>query len=222
MPLKRLGIDIEKSLGAVTRKVTESEKDRMPVRYVTLERSYTTTSDDLWDAVTNPERLARFFSTVSGQLELGGRYQIEGDADGTITACKSPTFFAATWEFQGTLSWIEVRVTPEGETQARLTLSHISPFDEEGKAYWDEYGPGAGGVGWDLTLIGLEAHLSDKAFELSDGEAFMASDDGKTFIVSASEDWYRAAVEAGDNPQQAETAAKRTAALFSGEEPQES
>jgi hypothetical protein len=60
-------------LGAVTRTVTVLEREGKPARNVTLERLYDTTADDLWDAVTNPERLPRWFLPVSGELKLGGR-----------------------------------------------------------------------------------------------------------------------------------------------------
>src|SRR5690625_2272869 len=103
-----MGIDFEKSLGAVTHTVSElTKKDGKPVRNITLERSYSTTSNYLLDAVTNPERLERFFAPVSGELELNGQYQIKGNANGTITECVPPEFFAATWEFGGEVSWIE-------------------------------------------------------------------------------------------------------------------
>lgn len=112
------------------------------------------------------------------------------------------------------MSWIEVRIAPEGDARSRLTLTHICPVDD----HWKKYGPGAGGVGWDLGLLGLEAHLSDKAFDRSAGHALLASDEGKAFMVGASEDWGRAAVGAGENPTHAEAAAKRTTAFYTGEE----
>ena len=37
----------------------------------------------------------------------------------------------------------------------RLTLEHIAHEDEEGLKFWDQFGPGAVGVGWDLALLGL-------------------------------------------------------------------
>lgn len=213
-----MGIDFEASLGAFTRTVSEEfQKEGKPVRNVMLERSYATTSEDLWDAVTNPERLERFFSPVSGELKLGGRYKIEGNADGTITECVPPKYFAATWEFGGEVSWIEVRIATDGEGRSRLALSHICPIDD----HWKKYGPGAAGVGWDLSLLGLEAHLSDRAFDRSDGQALMISDEGKGYMDDASEDWGRAAIAAGENPVKAEAAAKRTTAFYTGEESEE-
>lgn len=209
-----MNFDFNAYLGAVTRTVTEHEREGKPARNVTLARSYDTTVDDLWDAATNPERLPRWFLPVSGDLKLGGRYQFEGNAGGTITQCDSPYFLAATWEFGGGVSWVELRIAPEGKARSRMTLSHICPVDE----FWEKYGPGAVGVGWDLGLFGLAVHLSDAAPGRFDEGAFSASNDGKAFIAGASADWQRAAVATGEDPARAEAAAKRTTAFYTGEE----
>ena len=47
-------------------------------------------STTLWDACTNAERIPRWFLPVSGDLRLGGRYQLEGNAGGTIERCDPP------------------------------------------------------------------------------------------------------------------------------------
>ena len=206
--------DFNSYLGAVTRTVSELEREGMPARNVTLERSYDTTADDLWDAITNPERLPRWFLPISGELQLRGRYQFEGNAGGMITECVPPRFVSATWEFGGGISWVEVRITSEGVARSRLTLSHICPVDD----HFEKYGPGAVGIGWDLGLSGLAVHLLDGGSDRFDEEVFMASDEGKAFITSASEDWRRAAVAAGENPSRAEAAAKLTTAFYTGEE----
>jgi uncharacterized protein YndB with AHSA1/START domain len=56
---------------------------------------------------TNPERIPRWFLPVSGELKEGGRYQLEGNAGGTITRCDPPHGFDATWEMGSDMSWIE-------------------------------------------------------------------------------------------------------------------
>lgn len=209
--------DFNAHLGTVTRSVSELEREGKPARSVTLERSYDTPADDLWDAVTNPQRLPRWFMPISGDLKSGGRYQLEGNANGTITECTPPRHFAATWEFGGEISWIEVHIAAEGEHRSRLTLSHICPVDE----HWEKYGPGAAGVGWDFGFIGLVVHLASAGAERFDEEASMATTEGRTFIASASEDWGRAAIKAGEAPTRAEEAAKRTTAFYTGTEEQE-
>lgn len=204
--------DLEACFGVVTRTVTELEREGKPARNVTLERFYDTTPDDLWDAVTNPERLLRWFAPVSGELKVGGRYQIKNNADGVITECVPPHFFSVTWEFGGGLSWVEVRLVADGEDRSRLTLSHICPIDD----HWRKFGPGAVGVGWDLALVGLAFHLSARDAERMDENAFGASTEGKSFMADCSEAWRRAAVIAGENPSWAEDAAKQVTAFFTG------
>ena len=205
--------DFNTYLEDVTRTVSELEREGKPVRTVTLERSYDTTTDDLWDAITNPERLSRWFLPVRGELQLKGRYQFEGNASGMITECVPPRLVSVTWEFGGGMSWVEVRIASEGIARSRLTLSHICPVDD----HWDKYGPGAVGIGWDLGLCGLAVHFLDGGSERFDEDVFAGSIEGKAFITSAIEDWRRAAVAAGENPSLAEAAAKLTTSFYTGE-----
>jgi uncharacterized protein YndB with AHSA1/START domain len=95
--------DIEQHLGAVDRSVTALERDGKPARAVSLTRLYATDIDDLWDAVTNAQRLPRWFLPIEGTLEPGGRYQLKGNAGGTIEGCEPPLRLALTWEMQGDL-----------------------------------------------------------------------------------------------------------------------
>ena len=46
------------------------------------------------------------------------------------------------------------------------------------------------------------------------GEALLATEEGKAFMIGSSEDWGQAAIAAGEEPGQAEVAAKRTTAFF--------
>ena len=78
-----MDFDAEDQLRRVERSVSSTVREGRPAGAITLCRSYATTVDDLWDAVTNGERLARWFLPISGELEPGGRYQLEGNADGT-------------------------------------------------------------------------------------------------------------------------------------------
>ena len=96
-----MDFDVEGQLGAVERSVSSLARDGHPARAVTLSRSYATTLADLWDAVTNGARIPRWFLPISGDLVLGGRYQLEGNAGGVITACEPRSDFALTWEFGG-------------------------------------------------------------------------------------------------------------------------
>ena len=146
-----MGFDFESYLGAVERSVASLERDGRPARAITLSRSYPTTACDLWDAVTNGERIPRWFLPIQGKLEPGGRFQFEGNAGGAITACEPPARLAITWEFGGDVSWVEVRIADDGAGGARLVLTHTALLSE----HWDRYGPGATGVGWEGGLLGL-------------------------------------------------------------------
>ena len=200
-------------LGAVERSVSSLERDGQPARAVTISRCYATTAEDLWDAVTNGDRIPRWFLPISGELEPGGHYQLEGNAGGKITACERLSHFALTWEFGDDASWVEVSLSDEGNGSARLTLEHTARLSE----HWDEYGPGATGVGWELGLIGLAVHLEQPTEPMPDEAAFAASSQGKALIAGSSDGWARAAIAAGTEPGAARAAAGRTTAFYTGE-----
>lgn len=203
--------DVEGYLGAVTRSVAAYERDGKPVRAVTLARTYETTVEDLWDAATSKERLPRWFLPVSGELRPGGRYKLEGNAEGAIERCEPPTFLAVTWEFGGGVSWVEARLSAETKRRSRLTLTHIAPLDE----HWEKYGAGAGGVGWEFGLVGLAMHLAGEA--RLDEAAVAASPEGKDFVAKSSEAWGAAEIAGGESAAQAKARAKATSAFYRGE-----
>ena len=204
--------DVQGHLGAMDRSVSALERDGRLAPAIALSRSFVTTVEDLWDALTNRERLPRWFLPVSGDLEPGGRYQLEGNAGGVITACEPPSHFALTWEFGGNLSWVGVRIGGDEVGRVRLTLTHTG-FQS---AQWDEYGPGATGVGWEMALLGLAMHLARPTAPKPDAAAFATSTDGMAFIAGSSEAWGQAAVAAGTDPDAARAAAERTRAFYTG------
>ncbi len=208
-----MSVDAESHLAAVGRSVSSLERDGRPACSITLDRSFGTNPEDLWDAVTNGDRIPRWFLPITGDLEPGGRYQLEGNAGGMITACEPPSFYTVTWEFAGDTSWVEVRCSPEGIDASRLELTHTALLSP----HWDEYGPGATGVGWELGLLGLTLHLDQPDEPKLDGEAFAASPEGKALIKGSAEAWGEAGIAAGDKPDAAGAAARRTAAFYAGE-----
>jgi uncharacterized protein YndB with AHSA1/START domain len=208
-------IDAANVLGLVTRSVRNFDKDGRPATAVTLSRLFDTDVDDLWDALTNKERIPRWFLPVEGELALGGKYQLEGNAGGTITACTPPRHFAATWEFGGAISWIDVRLAPESG-KARMTLEHTAVIED----HWNKFGPGAVGIGWDLALSGLARHLSSgAAVDRAAAMAWMGSPDGKGFVSESGELWRAAHVASGVDPASAKERSDRTIAFFRGEPP---
>jgi uncharacterized protein YndB with AHSA1/START domain len=186
-------------------------------RIVTINQTYSTGIGDLWDACTNPERIPRWFVPVSGELRLGGRFQVQGNASGTIEHCDPPKSFGATWEFGGEVSWIELRLNAEADSSTRLELEHIAHVDDE---RWVEFGPGAVGIGWDLTLMGLATHLSSaEAVDPQQAAAWMASEDGKLFMTLSNERWRDASIAAGTDEASAKAAADRCIAAYTGAAP---
>jgi uncharacterized protein YndB with AHSA1/START domain len=208
-------IDPAHVLGLVAHSVRNFEKDGKPASAVTLTRLYDTSTDDLWEAVTSKERIPRWFLPIEGDLTLGGRYQLKGNAGGTLTACSPPSHFAATWEFGKATSWIDVRVSAEGG-KARLTLEHTALVED----HWNQFGPGAVGIGWDLALVGLAQHLSNGAsVDHTEAEAWMQSPNGKEFIRRSGESWREAHVESGVDAASAKARSDRTIAFYCGEIP---
>lgn len=205
-------LNVENQLGAVERNVSSLERDGQPARAVSLARTYATTVEDLWDAVTSPERIARWFLPVTGDLELGGRYQLAGNASGTITHCERPSLVALTWEFGGEVSWVEVRLADAGAGSARLALTHTALLTDR----WLEFGPGAVGVGWEMGLLGMELHLTRPREPKIDHETFHTTPEGKALLTGSSEGWRRAAIAAGTESEVARAAAKRTTAFYTG------
>lgn len=211
--------DVAKTIGAVVREVRQYEIDGKPAQAVIASREYGTDIHDLWDAVTNIERIPRWFAPVTGELKLGGQYQIQGNASGTVTACDPPRSFSLTWEFAGNVSWVSVTLTSLDDDTTRLELEHSAITDPD----WEKkYGPGAGGVGWDLSLLGLGQHIDTGASLPPEASTeWMGTDNYKQFVHASSEAWRVADVAAGKPEAAAAEAAANTAAFYTGEAPHE-
>ena len=208
-------IDVLRYIGAVTREVQSRDHEGRPARVVVATCAYDTTITDVWDAITNAERISRWFLPISGDLRLGGRYQLHGNASGQVTGCEPPRSLALTWEFGGQVSWVHVQLTELSDGGTRLQLEHIAHVPDE---FWNQYGPGAVGVGWDLAMMGLGRHLSTSdAVDPKEAAAWAASDEGKDFVCRSSGEWGRASISAGTDEDSARSAASRTTAFYSGE-----
>lgn len=207
--------DFLRHIGATARTVSELMKDGKPAKAVIATRTYDTNPADLWDAITSAQRIPRWFLPVEGDLKLGGRYQFKGNAGGEITRCEAPRHLAVTWEFGNELTWLDVVLTEVGAEQTQLELTHVAHIDQ---SRWDEYGPGAVGVGWDGGLMGLAEHISGKpALVPEEAMAWMTSDVGKAFYRASSEAWRLASIASGTPEEAANAAAKRTSLAYTGE-----
>ena len=94
-------VDFSNPLGIEYRVVRDAEYQGQPVRVVSGARTYDAEIEELWDAITNAERIPRWFAPIAGDLKLGGRYQLEGNAGGEITRCEAPRALDITWEYYG-------------------------------------------------------------------------------------------------------------------------
>lgn len=210
--------DLADHLGAMTRSVRNLDMDGQPAKAVVASRVYDTSAADLWDALTRAERIKRWFAPVTGELKLGGRYQVEGNAGGTVLECVPNQRIALTWEFGGIPTWVTVTLTPEGEG-TRLELEHVAHLSP----HWDQFGPGAVGVGWDLGFMGLSRHLAEPDADLP-AEAVAGwgeTAEAKDMMRLTSDDWGRAAIASGEDRAQALKAAEATRRFYSGEPPME-
>jgi uncharacterized protein YndB with AHSA1/START domain len=210
-------IEVRHQISAVRRLIGTRVIAAGEARVLTISQTYNTGIDDLWDACTNADRIARWFVPVSGELKLGGRFQVQGNASGTIEHCDPPKSFGATWEFGGEISWIELRLNAEADGSTRLELEHTAHVDDE---RWTEFGPGAVGIGWDLSLMGLATHLSSgEAVDQQQAAAWLTSEDGKLFMTLSSEQWRDASIAAGTDEAGATAAADRCIAAYTGAAP---
>ena len=208
-------IEVVEQINAVRRRVGSRGLEAGEARTVIISQVYAAPAEDVWDACTNPARIPRWFVPVSGDLRAGGRYQIQGNASGTIERCAPPESFSATWEIGGQTSWIEVSLAAEPDGRTRLEIEHIAP---PGDGTWAEFGPGAVGVGWDLILMGLATHLTSGAgLNPQDSAAWMASGSGREFITLSSGYWRDANLAAGADAATARAAADRTTAAYTGD-----
>ena len=145
--------DLIDELEATTRLVGADTLPAGEAKVVMLSRRYPADAEDVWDAITTPERLAGWSLPVSGDLRLGGTYQLEGNAGGEIRACEPPRRLQLTWimgEPPGPedSSIVDVVLEPDPDGGGTtLTLTHTAVVPPE---MWDTFGPGAVGVGWEL------------------------------------------------------------------------
>jgi uncharacterized protein YndB with AHSA1/START domain len=209
-------IDVDHQINAVKRTLGTRTIDTGEAHVITISQSYDTDQDDLWDAVTNIERIPRWFLPISGDLTVGGAYQLEGQAGGTILTCDPPKNFTATWEYGGNVSWIDVSVSSVGPDRARLVLEHITDVDD---AIWREFGPGGVGMGWDSMLLGLALHLATgESVDPSFGQQWLGTEDGRRFLALSGEQWYAANVALGVDRAAARALADRCLTAYLGEE----
>lgn len=206
--------DIINELNAVHR---ETGHRRIPAgegRTVVLRRSYDAAVEDVWDAITNPDRINRWFLPVTGDLRLGGTYQLKDNAGGEIVRCEPPHLLKVTWVYgdnptEADVSEVEVRLSAGAGGETVFELEHAAVTDPE---RWDTYGPGAVGVGWDLALLGLSLHFRGESID--DPSAWESSPEARAFSTQSSKAWGAAMEAAGATAAEAATAVQNTTQFY--------
>jgi uncharacterized protein YndB with AHSA1/START domain len=146
---------------------------------VRIEDRYDTDIDDLWSAITDPARLARWFSKVEGDLRPGGEFHSYIEADdiestGRIEVCEPPRRLLVTnretdesyRRGQGVPPYdatIEAILTADGDGTVLVIETQGMPLDKI--AFY--------GAGWQIHAENLAAYIAGR--EPGDVEARWAA-----------------------------------------------
>ena len=125
---------------------------------VRVEERYDTDIDDLWSALTEPRRLARWIAEVDGELRPGGefhaRFTSQWEGTGRIEVCDPPARLQVVTQQTGKTDEhvLEATLTADGE-QTILVIEERGLPIEHLAAY---------GAGWQVHVEDLAAHLAGR------------------------------------------------------------
>ena len=124
---------------------------------VRMEDRYRTDVDDLWSALTDPERLARWVARVDGDLRPGGAFQASftsgWEGPGRVDICEPPRRLLVTLSpGQDEQTVIEAELVPEGAVTRLVIEERGIPLDEAA----------VHGAGWQAHVEDLAAHLAGR------------------------------------------------------------
>ncbi|MFI6032177.1 SRPBCC family protein [Amycolatopsis magusensis] len=156
-------IDIVNQINAVRREVANRPGAEGEVRALRLTRTYRAEVEDVWDALTNEERIPRWFLPITGELKAGGSFQLEGNAGGEIRRCEPPTLFEVTFGDENSIVTVELSSGDQDTTV--LVLEHTVPA-----GLFPDSGTLSVGPGWDQAVLGLGRHLDGEDFADSAAE----------------------------------------------------
>ena len=116
---------------------------------------YDTDTDDLWSALTEPQRLARWIAEVDGDLRVGGefhaRFTSGWEGPGRVDVCEPPQRLQVTMApGQKDQTVIEAELVAEGDRTCLVIQERGLPLDELA----------AHGAGWQAHVEDLAAHLA--------------------------------------------------------------
>ena len=189
-------MDVLAQIDAVTRSLETLDLDGHRSRVQRLAQEYPSPIEDVWEAMTTAQRIPRWFLPVTGDLRLGGHYQLEGNAGGEILECVPPAggsaHYRISWAFGGGAdTWVTIRLTSLAAERTRVELEHLARVADIPEQMWTEFGPAGTGVGWDQGLLGLATHLGalDAGVSPEQAMAWMASDEGRAFPRRSADRW---------------------------------
>lgn len=128
--------------------------ERVTIR---VEDVYPTTIDELWDAVTVPDRLARWVATVTGDTAVGGsfhaRFTSTWDGPGRVESCDPPHGYVLVME-------------PGSPDETRISV-RLSEADDGTRLVVEDAGIPAAeqlahGAGWQVHLEDLRSMLEGR------------------------------------------------------------
>ena len=220
-------VDVNAQIQAVTRGLQTMDVDGEPARVQTVAQTFPAPIDDVWDAVTSADRIPRWFLPVTGNLRVGGHYQLVGNAGGEVQECSPPAggagHYRITWAYGGGAdSWVTVRLAAVSADETEVELEHIAKVADVPEEMWAQFGPSATGIGWDSGFLGLALHLGSAADGPTpeEGLAWMMTDEGKAFSRGSADGWAAAHVADGADADTATAAADTAYLAYAGESPE--
>jgi uncharacterized protein YndB with AHSA1/START domain len=130
---------------------------------VRIEDRYDTDIDNLWSALTDPDRLARWYGQVEGDLRPGGQFRahLEGwDGTGRVEACEPGRRLLVRTNADEPYDVVVEATLTSGGDQAILVIEACGMPLDLIAAY---------GVGWQIHAENLAAYLAGR--ERGDTEA---------------------------------------------------
>ena len=173
---------------------------------MTMRRTYATDPADLWECLTDPDRIARWFMPLSGELKEGGSYQLEGNAGGEILQCAPPERLRTT--FGGPESIVQLTLTAQGTGRTELTLDHSVPVAMARSVA----GALFVGPGWDGAFLGLGLYLAGEV--VGDPREMANSPEVVAFSRASIDRWTDVVREAGATPDEVEGGRQMALAQF--------
>jgi uncharacterized protein YndB with AHSA1/START domain len=139
---------------------------------VTVQDRFDTDIDDLWSAVTDPARIARWLGEVEGDLRVGGEFRAHfslasgWEGTGTVEACEPPRrLLVRTVDHKGDEQVIEATLTADGDQtiftweERGMPARLLAPYGAGIQAQVEDLGAYlAGGTGADFGTRWSELH----------------------------------------------------------------